>query len=98
MCLCVCACLCACLCLGVGVGVVAARLCSGEICVAWGTVGLAISISGFDPWPSFKFGEAPAEYSAAPAAGYALSVALSVSDCLFDCWLVAISALSLSLL
>lgn len=62
------------------------------------TVGLAISISGFDPWPSFKFGEAPAEYSAAPAAGYALSVALSVSDCLFDCWLVAISALSLSLL
>lgn len=31
--------------------------------------GLAISISGFDPWPSFKFGEAPSEYSAAPAAG-----------------------------
>lgn len=32
-------------------------------------IGLAISVSGFDPWPSFKFGDAPSEYSAAPAAG-----------------------------
>lgn len=35
------------------------------------TAGLTISVSGFDPWPSFKFGEAPSEYSAAPAAGAA---------------------------
>jgi len=31
--------------------------------------GLEISIAGFDPWPGFKFGAAPAAYSAAPAAG-----------------------------
>lgn len=34
--------------------------------VAADASGLEITISGFDPWPSFKFGSAPAAYSAAP--------------------------------